>query len=98
VDGRRRVSDTAITNLCAGEQKYRLTRKDNEFRQYRGRGTALLVKYPQVYHLKFAIRFTSTSGVTAKYPANFEYSCSISRAPTSRNIGQKLNFASESNE
>jgi hypothetical protein len=51
-----------------GEQKYRSTREDCEFRQYRGRGAALLVKYPQVYHLKFSIRFTSTSGVTAKYP------------------------------
>ena len=31
--------------FVCGEQKYRLTREDNEFRQYRRRGAVLLVKY-----------------------------------------------------
>jgi hypothetical protein len=54
------------SRICVRAQKYQLTRDANEFRQYRGRGAALLVKYSQVYHHKSDIKFTSISSITTK--------------------------------
>jgi hypothetical protein len=84
--------------FVCGEQKYRLTRQASELRQYRWSSAVLLAKYIQVYHLKFIIRFTSAVGVTTKYSAISSIHAVSVELRRPETLGQKLNFASRSNE